>query len=273
MPNLLFACLAAISLLTVQLAATELKPWHGRIYDLDVRGNCLLQQFQKVDTECGAVKRPEFDSFYHLSALIVAAESMTAEMEISVLETRHQSFGLDAARLTGRYFLLNDVVGDPVSATAGLTVSQIFKAAKHSIATFDHGGIACEAHFAVGKELSCEQFWTSRAWGVLAVGVADVGSPWLRANVAWERNWWERHHVEVFADSVWGLGNDNLKFCRDFRGYGSINYQAVDIGLRYGLRLDNDTLLSLGYAYRAYGRNCPRDVNLLLLKVCYPLGL
>lgn len=269
-----FATLIASSFLAIGLEATDFKPWYGTIYSLDLHAYCLLQQFETLDTGCGSAKRPEFDAFYDLSALMVVKEDITVEAEISALDSRHRLLGLSTFRLTGRYFWLNDVIGDPVSIATGMTVSKIFHAARRNIATFDHGGIACEGHVAVGKELSsCEEFWISRAWGVLGVGVADVGSPWLRANLAWERNWWELHRLKIFTETLWGFGNNNLNVHPSFRGYGSIHYQTVEVGLRYGYRLDNEALLSIGYAYRVYGHNCPRNANHLQLEVCYPFGL
>lgn len=264
----------AYSFLGFQLAATELKPWYGRIYDLDFRASSLLQQFNKLDTACGKVKRPEFDAFYHLSAHFVAKENLTAEMEVSALDSRHRLFGMQAFRLTGRYFVFNDVIGDPVSFAAGMTLSKIFHAARRNLATFDHGGVACEGHIALGKELlSCEEFWLSRIFGVFGIGIADVGSPWMRVNLAWERNWWERHQLKAFAHSLWGFGRNHLNLCHSFHGYGSINYQTVEVGLCYGFRLDNDALLSLSYAFRVYGRNCPSQVNYLQFELCYPFNL
>jgi len=267
------AVLAMVMLAAMCLEATELRPWHGNVYDLDIRGKAVLQQFQWIDTHCGQVKRPECDGFYTISALGVPKDMITVEAELSALDSRHRLFGLQALRLTGRYFWLNDIVADPISLATGITVSQIFHAARQNIATFDHGGIACEGHVAVGKEYSCEQFWVSRWWGVIGLGIADVGYPWLRANLAWERNWWERHQLKIFMDSIWGFGGHDLGLVGCFPGYGNIQYQAIDTGIRYGFRLDNNVLLTIAYAYRVYGHNCPRNVNLLQLEICYPYGL
>jgi hypothetical protein len=254
------------------MVATELDPWHDAKYSVDVRGKCLLQDFRRLDTGCGSIKRPEFDAFYNFSALGVVNEAVTAELEFLVSNTRYRGIGANALRLTGRYFLLDDVIGDPVSLVTGLTASKIFRASKRNVAIFDHGGIACEAHVAVGKELSCEQFWTSRAWGVLGLGVADVGSPWLRANLVWERNWWNIHRLKVFADTVWGFGGKRLCIY-PFHGYGSVNYQAVDVGIRYGFIFPNNSILYAGYAYRVYGRNCPLHANLFQVEFLYPIKL
>lgn len=268
-----FSIIAFSVFLSFRLIATELQPWSGTQYDLDVRAASLLQQFQRLDAARGTVKRPEVDGFYYLSAHFVAKENVTAEVELSALDSRHRLFGLDALRLTGRYFWLNDVVGDSISLVTGLTVSKIFEAARANIATFDHGGIACEGHAAIGKELSCEQFWTSRAWGVFAVGIADAGWPWLRASLVWERNWWELHQLKIFAEGIRGFGNRRLHLHPSFQGYGAIHFQAIDVGMRYSFRMENNTLLSISYAYRVFGSNCPLNANFLKLEVCYPWSL
>ncbi len=267
-----FIAVIICSLFAFQLQATELKPWSRSLYSIDLRGSCLLQQFDKLDTKCATLNRSELDGFYNFSALGVLEDS-TVELEFLASNTCDRGFNTNALRLTGRYFWLNDVVDDPVSLVTGLTVSKIFVSSRHNVSLFDHGGIACEAHISIGKENSCEEFWTSRAWGVLGLGVADVGSPWLRANLVWERNWWEIHQLRVFADSIWGFGHDRLRICPSFHGYGSVNYQAIDVGVRYGYRLCNDALLSVSYAYRVYGRNCPVNVNLVQFEICYPFGL
>ena len=250
----------------------ELKPWIGTQYSLDLYGSCLIQQFEELDTRCGVLEKPEVDAFYDFSALMAVKEFATVELQLSALNSKHQIFGLSALRLTGRYFFLNDIIGDLVSLAAGVTVSQIFHAAKRNIATFDHGGIAFEGHVAIGKEFSCEQFWTSRAWSVIGLGIADAGYPWLRANLVWERNWWEIHQFKLFAESLWGFGHKKLSI-HPFHGYGPVRYQAIDLGLRYSLRLENDALLSIGYAHRVLGRNCPRNVNFLKLEASYPFSL
>lgn len=262
----------ACSLFACEVNATELEPWHGPAYTVDVRGTGLFQGFKRLDARCGPVKRPEFDAFYNLSGLAVCKAEATAEIELLASSTRYRGFGLNALRLTGRYFLLNDVVGDPVSLAAGVTASKIFRASRRNVAIFDHGGIAAEAHVSIGKEFSCEQFWTNRIWTVLGVGIADVGSPWLRANIVWEKNWWNIHQIKVFADTIWGFGGKRLRLHR-FHGYGPVNYQAIDVGLRYGFILPNNIFLGIAYAHRVYGKNCPIHVNLAKLEINYPLQL
>lgn len=252
-------------------SATDYKPWYGRVLELDARAEVLMQAFEHVDSHHCSGKRREFDTFVDLSASMAVWEGIAAELEVIALQSRHQSFGMDAIRFTGRYQWLNDVVGDPVSLSTGVTVSSIFPPARKNVATFDHGGVACEAHVAVGREMSCMQYWTSRAWGVFAAGIADVGSPWLRGNIGWEHNWCNTHYFELSADSIWGLGGDELNLCY-FYGYGSIQYQAIDLEVRYSYQCDFGPLLSAGYGYRVYARNAPQNVNFVLLRVEWPLS-
>lgn len=270
---IIFLTFLLITILSLDIAsATDYKPWYGPVLEIDTQADILMQAFDHVDSHGSSGNRPEFDTFIDLSAAVTVWEGIAAELEVIAAETRHQSFGMDAIRLTGRYLWLDDVTGDPVSLSTGITLSTVFEACRRNIATFDHGSIECEGHIAVGKETSSMQFWTSRWWGVFGIGLADVGSPWLRANVAWEHNWWNNHQVKLFADSIWGLGGNNLNQ-KHFHGYGSIAYQAVDIGARYLYRFCNGLALSAGYAFRVYGRNCPQCVNTILLHLDYPLGL
>lgn len=260
-------CLLAVTV----TEAVDYKPWFGRVFEVNARGDVIMQAYNHVDAHHGSKKRNEFDTFFDLSASMALWETIAAELEVIALQSRHRS-GMDAIRFTGRYLWMNDVIGDPVSLTTGITLSSIFPPVRKNIASFDHGGFAGEAHIAVGREVSCMQFWTSRVWGVFAVGLADVGSPWLRGNIGWEHNWWDRHRVELFADTIWGLGGDSLNLY-DFDGYGRVQYQAVDLGVRYGYQTDCGLRLSIGYGYRVYGRNGPQRVNFALVRLDYPLPI
>jgi len=267
------ALIATYFSLTNQVAATELKPWHDTIYSTEFNGSCLIQQFNQLDTNCGLKNRSEIDAFYTFGALGVAEANTTVELELSALNSRHKKFGFSSLKATARYFLFNDVIGDPVSLAIGASCSTIFKAARNNIATFDHGGIAGEVHAAIGKEYSCEQFWVSRIWGVLGLGIADVGYPWARANLVWEYNRWEIHQLRIFANTLWGFGNKNLPFHSSFHGYGKVGYQAIDVGARYGYILPSNVFLGIEYAYRVFGRNCPVCVNLFKIEFNYPFSL
>ena len=252
------------------LYSTDYKPWYGRVLELDTTLDVTLQEFSSVNTPEKNVHRNEFDAFINLDTSLTVWEGIAAELEIIAAATKQHNFGMDAIRLTGRYRFLNDIVADSLSLSSGITFSTIFADARKNIATFDHGGVAVEGHLAFGKEYSTEQLWTYRGFGVIGFGVADVGSPWIRAHLGMGSNLLDRHQFELNAESIFGLGQNELNV-NHFQGYGSVNYQAVDLNMRYSYQLDNGLILSAGYGYRVFAKNAPAQANFILFKLFYPL--
>lgn len=254
------------------LYATELFPWYGQELEIETRAACQLQAYQSVSTGHHSTGHSACDLFFDMSA-ISSYNDFAGELEVVTSDTRYRSFGMDCIKLTGRYRWMNDIVADPISLVSGVSISQVFKPGLRNLSSFHHGGIEGEFHLAAGKEHSFMQFWTSRYWGVVGVGVADTGYPWIRGNVAWEHNYRDLHQIRLFVNSLWGLGRKSLCL-HDFRGYGPIRHQLIDIGLRYSRFLTcNGMTISFEYAFRLFARNCPKDVNSLYVSVNYPFGL
>ena len=132
---------------------------------------------------------------------------------------------------------------------------------------------ACEGHVAVGKEFECRQFWTSRIWGMGAVGIGDVGSVWVKGDLVWEHNWWDRQQCSLFTHTLWGLGEKRLNLAIPFKGYGSIAHQSVDLGGRYAYFFECGITLHVEYAYRVYARNCPERTSIASIGLKYDFGL
>lgn len=260
-----------ILLIPFVLNAADLAPWFPPNLEIQPRVAYVFQNYTKIDgSHC--TKKANNDHFLTLS-LGGSYNTLAVELETTMADTRHHTFGFADIALTGRYQWLNDILTDPVSLTTGVTVRQVFKVALNDISNFYNGGIEAEVHAAVGKETACREFWETRYWGVLGIGIADFGYPWIRANAAWERNWWDRHAITIYAHSLWGFGSHSLHCKRHFRGYGPIHHQNIDLGFLYDYALDCGGIVSLGYARRIYAKNCPKNVNLATLSFVYPFGL
>jgi len=267
-----YFCLLFV-LLAPFLEATERMPWYPRYLELQPRATWLYQDYQKVDTAKGSQHHSSHDNFLFLS-ISGAYDRWAVELEISAAATHHRNFSLSDISLTGRYQWKDDIIGDAVSLTTGLTVSHVFEIALHDISCFYHGGIQLEGHVAVGKEFClCQQFWISRAWGVLGLGIADHGSPWVRFDAAWEHNVWDCHRFRIFADSLWGLGRNNLSLKHHFHGYGPIHHQSIDLGFAYSHHFEAGAIVDLGYSYRVHAHDCPERVNKIFISLLYPFGL
>jgi hypothetical protein len=259
-------------LFPVWLLGTELAPWYNRYLELQPKAVWTYQGYQTLNTTQGNIRKPSHDNFLDLG--ISAAYSVYSfEIETHWASTRHRHFGFADLALTGRYQWWDDTSGNDFSLTTGLTVKQVFKLARNDISNFYQGGVEAEAHAALGKEVVCQQFWVSRLWGVLGFGIADIGSPWIRFNVAWEQNCWDQHQLSTYINTLWGLGTHGLHLNRHFRGYGAIRHQSIDIGIKYTYETDCWGIWSLDYSRRLYALNCPYAVNQVAVGVLYPFGL
>lgn len=261
-------------LFSTQLQATQLAPWFGPDLQIEGKATVLLQEYQHIALSHGQKRHHAFDQFYTLGA-DVSAFGYSAELEGTLANTHHQPPAVDNIRLTGRYLVMNDVAAeDPISLAVGLTLTKAFEHSVHDISSFHHGQIEGELHAAAGKEFACGNFWTTHAWGVLGIGQADVGSPWIHADAHWEMNWWNLHQLDVFAKSLWGTGGNNIrKHHRSFHGYGPIAHRSIDLGLKYNYIFENDAVFSTEYAFRVFARNFPCYANLLVIKFLYPFGI
>lgn len=254
------------------LGATELTPWLERDLELQPRVTWLHQKFSKIYTPHRTFRRSANDSFYTLSMEVTGLD-YGVEVEVSVAHTQHQRNDCDNFRLTGRYRWLNDILGDPVTLTTGVTYIQAFRHSLYDISSFHHGKTECEAHVVIGKEYSTLSTWNSHWWAVFALGLGDHGSPWLRGEAAWEKNWCDQQRVRVFMHALCGCGGNNIHHIDHFHGYGAIRHRSIDLGARYSYRFCFDGVLSLEYARRVYAQNFPSQANLVLLSFLYPFGL
>jgi hypothetical protein len=260
-------------LLPFALGATELAPWYGRSLEIEPRATALFQYFRSIATPFPQTKYISFGQFYTLSAAS-SYDRVGAEVELTMATTPVRTFGFDAFRATGRYLLLDDVIGDWISITAGTTLSASCRPAVRDISAFHHGNFEIEGHLAFGKECSCHSFWVSRWWGLFALGMASRGCPWMRTDFTLERNFWDCSSWQVFVHTLWGCGDYNIDLRRGFEGYGLIKHRSVDLGFRASTLFGSSGgIVSFQIAQRLYAWNFPKYATLAFLRFTYPFGL
>lgn len=262
--------LLALIVLPSYVFGTDLTPWLTRHYEIQASATELLQYYQTIQSPHKHIRNHTLDSFTTFG-LELSAYDYSTELETTVAHTHRQKAGCDNVRLTGRYRFMNDILGDVVSATAGVTVTQAFRNSLRDPSSFHHGIIEAEAHLSIGRETSCRSLWISRWWGLIGLGCGDYGSPWLHGHFEWEKNWYNQQHWSLFADTLWGIGGNS--FALPFRGYGSVRHQSLDIGSRYRYIFENGFRISLEYAFRVYALNFPQNTNRLTIELLYPFGL
>lgn len=265
--------LCSFSLFLNVLNATEIKPWFDKDKEIEVRVADNFQWYRHVKGAKGTQNHASYDNFVTLSITSSPDISYSGEFELITGKTSQHSFITNCEALTLRYLILNDVVGDPLSLSAGISIRHVHHLALEDISNFYHGPYEFELHCAAGKEIACGGYWTSRWWGIAATGIASEGSPWFRANFSWENNWWDRHQCQLFANTLWGTGAHQLNLSIPFQGYGSIHHQSIDLGASYSYAFDFYGTVSIAYAYRVYAQNAPTRSQNFFLNLLIPLGL
>lgn len=253
------------------LSGTDLKPWFPRYLEFQSTFTYLHQQYCDVNEGTRTIYWKSKDDFY-TAGIELAYDDYCGELECTFSSTRRHHLGPDNIKGTLRYQILDDIIGDPVSLVAGVTVAQVFSLSLKDISTFHHGNLEGEFHLSVGKECPCYDTWRSRWWSVAGIGIGDHGSPWLHGEFAWEYNWCDRQRVRIYAVGIYGLGDENLDVFL-FDGYGPIMHQSIDFGAMYRYTFACDGSLSIGYAHRLHARNCPSHVNIYYISYEYPFGL
>lgn len=264
--------IAAFALIPALLSASEFGPWLGTDLVFENRLTVLHQAYRTVNAGKYDFHESANDNFWTIGTSMSLFD-YSAKIEATLADTNKQRPAFDNARLTLQYRILNDIIGDPVTLTPGITITQACKHSLHDISSFHHGQIESELHVAVGKEISYEQFWLVHSWAVAGVGIGDHGSPWIRADVNFERNFWDIARIRLFIHSLWGCGGDNLSEHKHFHGYGPISHKSVDVGIRAWYQLDFGLILSAEFAHRIYARNFPKDANLAMFQLLLPVGL
>lgn len=264
--------IALFSMLTCIASATELTPWFSPQLENEFRNTLIYQTFRKVSEGSHYTKYSSDDLFLTLSITDSPYPEWSFELEGTVAKTRHKSNGFDNLRATARYLWLNDVAGDPVSLTSGVTITIPTEGSLHDVSSFHHGLIEAEFHTAIGREHSCGEIWTSRWCAIAAIGIADRGSPWLRGNLEYDWRMSENNELKAYINGLWGLGKSDLHLCH-FKGYGPVRHQSVDLGLRYAHEIDCFGELSIEYAYRVFARNFPVNAQFIVLELVYPFAL
>jgi hypothetical protein len=253
--------------------ATELKPWYGNSLVLESRSKVLYQQFNKLATTHD--RKYVSNDVFLTESLNVYLAQYAAEVEMTLAKTHKQHFNIDCLRLTGRYQFMDTVIDDPYSLVAGLTITQAGKPALYDPASFHHGLVNFEAHLSVGKEIASYHTWLHRYFTVLGVGISSgppKSKPWFRADFGYLHNFCDAQQIELFINTLFGLGRHNLKV-HSFRGYGPVRHQSVDLGVRYTKVLECGAKLIGEYSYRVWAKNFPKNANRVEIAMYYPLGL
>lgn len=265
---ILFCCFQ----LTI-LEAIDYRPWIGNYYEFEFKSSLLYQTYPFVAVDSKLKKNNGNDFFLGGSLSNAIAPNFSLEVELVGARTRKQCWGVDHLNFSGKLVLLDDIVGDPITFTTGLNLIQTFDEASKDISSFHHSHEEAEFFVAFGSETAwIEEEWAKRWWALAGIGVGNQGSPWLHGMAGYEVRICKEHELLFQLNSLWGLGKNTIKI-HDFKGYGPIQHQSIDLGLRYTYLIEFFGQTSLEYSYRIFARNFPARAHQVTLSLLYTFGL
>lgn len=250
----------------------ELKPWFGNQLEFEFRPSLRCQSYRTIASDSKRLYKPANDLFWSFNLSNSPLPECSFELEATISNTRCHGNHVDALCIAGHYLWWDDVNGDPLSVMTGLIYTQAFSPSLRDIGAFHHGLYGIEAHISVGKERSSGPNWVSRWWGVAAIGMAEQGSPWLRASLNYQFSPHENHHIGLFGCTLNGLGSRRLH-PQHFRGYGAIDHHSIDVGLSYRYDIEYFGYAKIDYAYRVYAYNFPAEAHSVTFSLLYTFGL
>jgi hypothetical protein len=253
--------------------ALEEQPWFGDCLEFHYLGSYAYSFFDKVQNGI-----PQLTSTFESNVITMGLDfsptpDWSIDWDIQAAATTQEEFNFRSAAMQARYLWLDDIIGDPISLATGANVRFTNTASLHDVSCPSRSHCDFEINLSLGKEFDVSDSFAWRTWGFAAVGHGIVGSPWVRAILAFETNYNDKHKLGFFAEGCNGYGAHRRVFIDDFDGYARIRQKNIDLSARYGYRLGVWGTLRFEYVRRVLAKSCPQDVNTFIFSYMLPFSL
>lgn len=255
------------------LAALQTSPWIGDTYEFYLRSDVIYSQYRKIDQ---AVEQPTYLYRNYLTREGISfalSSSLEVEMEVELARTPHQLYGFRSVALAGKYLLLDDVAGEPLSIAIGANVRNVGVRANKDVSSPYASFWNFEGAAFLGKEFTKTDVWRTRGYLMATLGIAHQASFWNRFELAFEGKLGKSNVGKVFCLSYLGYGLEKSVDIDHFNGWGKIAHRSIDIGVQYRYLFQFWGELGLSYAYRALAISYPRGEQTIALSYTLPFSL
>jgi hypothetical protein len=272
-PQMKYSLACAFLILTSSCLALETKPWFGDQYEFEFQSAFTYYRFHEVEGASVQLKNPSNTRVFLLDFGWTPSSQFDLQMEGEFAKNDHINWALRSTALQGRYQLLDDIAGDPVSFALGANMRGAPHHFLKDVGTPYASEFNLEVTASIGKEWSQEGMWTMRTYGFAAVGIANHGYPWTRELLVWQYNFQNTHRLSLFAEGDFGFGNKQHVDVKHFNGWAKFQHQSIDLGIAYGYKISFYGILSAAYMHRIFAHNFPEHVNFFTLSYCIPFSL
>ena len=254
------------------LISVENQPWFGNVYEFDLTGRYTYSYYHRVPDAITQLDQTSEDHTLYFDLEFPPSPYWSLDADIHFADTPRQAFSFSSTALQLRYLWLDDIIGDPISLTSGFSCRYTCRRSLKDISCPSHRDFDFQAHFAMGKEFDKFEFWRYRIWGYGGLGIANEGSPWMRAILSFETNHKDRNILGVFLFGEHCFGKKIKLNIDHFCGYGRIRSKYISIMVRYGLRINEWGTLRFEYTRRILAKRCPADVNRFAMSFLLPFS-
>ena len=249
----LFVCY--LFFFSTTLFAQEVAPWFGNVYEFQP-----TLSYQHLAGGKVAGRRHLNGDLVKASLLFTPHPDWSTQLELYAGRTVDHRASLDAGLFTVRYSLSNDIVGDFVSVTSGLSLAQNSTHFLHDLLFVRHGRHELEAHVAIGKEFELDPTHYIHLWAAAFYGIANHSAPWIRSEFHIDTQIRDTHLLGLFLQTDKGCGHHSLHRPHHFRGYSHIHYNLVDVGATYQYSLIGYGSIFTTLKKRLHARSCPKEL-------------
>jgi len=259
---------------SLKAVAFDVQPWFPYPYEFHFRPNYLAAYYPNVNGATNPTSYNAWNQELYLNFGMNTMSQFDTQIEAGFFNTSKTNATFQSAAMMGRYLLLDDVQGDPVSVAIGLSLRYVPGHALTDVFTPFHNRVNLEANCAVGKEFDNLQYWLYRLYGVASVGMANQGAPWVKGLGAFEFNASDnRNQCAIQVDSCFGFGSQDFVNINRFNGYAKIWHQNVDVSAIFRHLFDIWGTLSVELGYRVYAKNYPENLVFARFKYDLPFSI
>lgn len=209
----------------------------------------------------GQTKRQEKDhTLLEMSLGISPVANWRGELGVDFAKVANfHTFNMQATRLEAQYLWKNDLVGDPISLSTGL--SFIFPKHKgcYNLSKVPYSSSNAELHICMGKEQAQGPSYESRIFATFTMGIKNKGAPWSKARFLYEHNLQDRFKVSIFTEGAYAFSKRQWQSIPNESELSRGAFRFCNVGLEGTYVWDFVGEWNLGIQKRIYARNLPSD--------------
>lgn len=249
-------------------SAYPFKPWLGNLFEFQLKAAYTYQYYSHIKASPFSIRRPTHDHLANLDLSMTVLPIMSVGIDLGGQKRSFHAMTFDHVRVRGQYLLLDDIIGDPVSATVNLTLVSVDRKALPALGLMHHGRFESTLGLSLGREWAIGRVFTHRLWANAALGGASHASLFTEDNINWQINFIDRLRLGITGFFDGGFGTKKLHM-NTFNGYRHERYRVLDIAanLKYRWGIWGDLSFEIGR--RLWAENAPD--NNLFVRVAYHL--